>query len=251
MSNPNPGSSAGGIGPGLGAGEAPSDADWNSSDDGKGMTLDDATESTYNDWDEQQHGISEASRTVWGPELKKMADHEGTNVRDGVNALVSSHINKRYGAPEIKRQAILTDIDAYQINAVPTVEAAPQYDATGDADFGQPSQPILDQAQANEAVSDFVQSNPVAGDPSIQAAMISVAEDMVRQGHTPHLPTMLQHAVKGDPRYSQAAAQAQEADQVARAKAANVQVSGGGKSTGAAGQSSDVGDILDELVPHF
>ena len=236
-------------GSGGGIGEHVSDRAEQSNE--SGMSVDDAATSAFNDWDEKTHGISEASRTVWGPELKKMADHEGTNVRDGVNALVSSHINKRYGAPEIKRQAILTDIDAYQINAVPTVEAAPQYDATGDADFGQPSQPILDQAQANEAVSDFVQSNPVAGDPSIQAAMISIAEDMVRQGHTPHLPTMLQHAVKGDPRYSQAAAQAQEADQVARAKAANVQVSGGGKSTGAGVQSSDVGDILDELVPHF
>ena len=249
MSNPNPGSSAGGIGPGLGAGEAPSDVDWNSSEDGKGMTVDDALTSAYDDDDRSQNGIAEGERETMGKWLKSNADHVGTTVRDGLVNLVDTATVLRNGSQDQKRQMLGHLIDNHNVRPEPTAEAAPQYDATGDPDMAQPLRPILDQQQANAAVSDFVQSNPVAGDPSIQAAMISVAEDMVRQGHTPHLPTMLQHAVQGDPRYSQAAAQAQEADQVARAKAANVQVSGGGKSTGAAGQSSDVGDILDELVP--
>ena len=78
--------------------------------------------------------------------------------------------------------------------------------------------------------------------------MIEIASDMQRQGFQPHLPTMLQHAVARDPRYSEAAKQAQEADQVARAKAANVQISGGGASTGATGKSDEIGDIIGEMV---
>ena len=225
--NPNPG--------GYEGGEAPSDA--------SGMTPDDATESAFNDWDEKTHGISEASRTEWGPQLKTMADHEGTNVRDGVNALVSSHINKRYGSNEIKRQAILSDIDAYQINAVPTVEAEPQAveHVNPEADTG--AVPSMD------AIQGFIQANPIADDAAIHASMIEIAADMRRQGYAPDLSTMLNHAIKNDPRYNEQARQAYDADQVARARAADVQVTGGGRSTGAGVQSSDVGDILDELVP--
>ena len=225
--NPNPGGYEG---------------DQGASDD-SGMTPTDAATSAFNDWDEQTHGISEASRTEWGPELKKVADHEGTNVRDGINTLVSSHINKRYGSPEIKRQALGADIDAYQINPMPTADAAPQAvdHVNPEADTG--AVPSMDDIQG------FIQANPIADDAAIHASMIEVAADMRRQGYAPDLSTMLNHAIKNDPRYNEQARQAHDADQVARAKAGSVQISGGGNSTSAASQSADVGDILDELVP--
>lgn len=99
------------------------------------------------------------------------------------------------------------------------------------------------------AVQDFVAANPVAADPQIQEIMIDVAADMRSKGYEPRLDVMLRHAVASDPRYSEQARQAHQADEVARAKSGSVQISGGANSTGAAGQSSDVGDILDELVP--
>ncbi len=78
--------------------------------------------------------------------------------------------------------------------------------------------------------------------------MIEVAEDMQRKGHAPHLGTMFSVAVQAGPRFNEGVKRAQQADQVEKAKAASVQVSGGGNSTSAAGKSADVGDILDELV---
>ena len=228
------------IGPGLDAGEAAPDE--------SGMDVGTAVESAFDDWDEREHGISESARTVWGPELKKVADHEGTNVRDGINALVSSHINKRYGSPEIKRQAIGADIDAYQINPLPT-EAAPQAveHITPVADTGHV---IETEGQANAAIQTFVATNPIAQDGEIQERMISVAQDMRQRGFQPDLTTMLHHAVQGDPRFNEQVRQAQQADEVARAKAANVQISGGGNSTVAGlSKPTDIGDILDELVP--
>ena len=235
MSNPNPGSSAGGIGPGPS--EAPPDE--------SGMDVETAVESAFNDWDEKEHGISEASRTEWGPELKKIADHEGTNVRDGINTLVASHINKRYGNNEIKRQAIGADIDAYQINALPTAEAAPQGVNHGFTDTG----PVIqNEEQAHTAIQDFVAANPAAQDAAIQERMIEVASDMRAQGYEPHLGTMFQHAVQADPRFNEGVRRAQQNDEVARAKAASVQVTGGGNSIGAAPKSDDIGAILNELI---
>ena len=239
--NLSPGSSGGGIGPSLSEhGEAAPDE--------SGMDVETAAASAYDTWDEKEHGISEADRTEWGPELKKVADHEGTNVRDGINVLVSSHINKRYGSPEIKRQALGADIDAYQINPMPSAEAAPQVFDHGNAG-SETGQVIENEAQASVAVQDFVAANPIAQDPTIQEIMVDVAQDMRRQGFQPRLDAVLHHALQADPRYNDQAKQAQEANQVARARAANVQVSGAGNSTTAAGQSADVGDILDELVP--
>ena len=222
------------------------EGDQGASDD-QGMTPTDAVESAFNDWDTQEHGISEASRREWGPQLKQVADHEGTDVRNGINALVASHINKRYGSPEIKRQALGADIDAYQINPMPTAEAAPQPDAVSDTGGG--GQAFLNEEQAAMGIQDFVAQNPLAADGEIQERMISVAADMRTQGFAPSLSVMFQHAVAQDPRYSEQARETADADQVARARAASVQVTGGGRSTGAGGQSSDVGDILDELVP--
>ena len=93
-----------------------------------------------------------------------------------------------------------------------------------------------------------MQANPAASDPAIQQAMIGIAEDMRRQGHTPHLPTMLQHAVQGDPRFNEGVRRSQEQDEVARARSASVQVSGGG-STAPKGTTDDIGDILDQMIP--
>ena len=216
-----------------------------SASDDTGMTPADAVESAYDSWDEQAHGISEASRQTWGPELKKMADHEGTNVRDGVNALVSSHINKRYGSPEIKRQALGAEIDAYQIYPVPEAEAAPQAADHGFTDTGQS---IQNEEQAHAAIQDFVAANPAAQDAAIQERMIEVAGEMQRQGFQPHLGTMYQHAVAQDPRFNDQARRAQQDDQVARAKAASVQVSGGANSAGSVNASDEIDDIIREMV---
>ena len=238
--NPNPGSSAGGIGPApFEHGEAATDE--------SGMTVDDAVASSYDAWDETEHGISESARTVWGPELKKIADHEGTNVRDGINTLVSTHINKRYGSPEIKRQALGVDIDAYQINPMPTAEPAPQADGLSDPGTGQV---IQTEEQGTAVIQDFMQANPIAQDAQIQESMISVAADMKRQGYAPHLPTMFMHAVQNDPRYSEQAQLARDADHLERARAASVQVSGAG-STAPSGTTDDIGGILDEMIPSY
>ena len=190
--------------------------------------------------------ISESARTVWGPELQKIATHEGTDVRNGINSLVSAHIAKRHGSPEAKRQALGQEIDFYQINPMPMAEAAPQADGLSDPGTGQV---IQTEAQAAPVIQAFMEANPTAQDGEIQERMISVAQNMRAQGYQPSLTTMLEHAVAADPRYNEQVQRAQEADQVARARAASVQVSGAGNSTSAAGGSADVGAILDELVP--
>ena len=113
-----------------------------------------------------------------------------------------------------------------------------------------PGQVIIEnEGQANAAIQTFVAANPIAQDGEIQERMISVAQDMRAQGYQPRLDVMLSHAVQNDPRYSEQARRSQEDAQVSRAKSANVQISGGGNSPSGAGQSADVGDILDELVP--
>ena len=99
-----------------------------------------------------------------------------------------------------------------------------------------------------EAVSNFIAANPVAGDEQIQAAMIEGSQIMQSQGLQPHLPTLLRAAVDVDPRFSNAAAQAQETAHVEQARTASVQVSGGGNVTPTRSQSDDVGDILNELI---
>ena len=237
----NPNSSGGGIGPSLSEhGEAAPDE--------SGMDVSSAVESAYDSWDEREHGISESARTVWGPELKKIADHEGTDVRNGINTLVSTHIAKRHGTNEAKRQALGAEIDFYQINPMPTAEAAPEAVDHGNA-VADTGQVIETEEQAHAAIADFVKANPAVQDAAIQESMVEVAAEMQAQGYAPRLDAMLAYAVARDPRYSEQARQAHDADQVARARAANVQISGGGNSTSAAGQSADVGAILDELVP--
>ena len=233
MSNPNPGSSGGGIGPALSErAEAPSDPDWNDQSDpmnGKGMTPDDAAESAFDDWDEQEHGISEAGRRAWGPELQRIAAHEGTNVRDGINTLVHQHISKRYGSQSHRRDAVGAEMDFYEIHPPPETPATPPQvvDEFGD---------LVGQPEAHPFEDEFLAANPIARDPQVHAGMIRVAEDMVRQNFRPDLDTMLRVTLE-------------QADaEVKRAKAASVQVSGAGNVSPQV-QSDDVGAILDELIP--
>ena len=207
--------------------------------DNSGMSVGDAVESAYNDWDTKANGISESERTTWGPELQKLAVHEGTSVRHGINSLVSAHINKRYGTAEAKRHALAAEIDAYSINPMPQPAAPDEFGAPVNG----PPQQGMSEEQASDAVHEFVQANPVADDPAIQGAMLDVAADMQRQGYAPHLPTMLQHALGSDPRYSESARQAQEDDHLARAKAAGGQVSGGGNVT-----PNTASDDLDSII---
>lgn len=238
--NPNPGGGAGGIGEHVG--------DRAGQSDEAGMSVEDAATSAYDDHDRAENGIAEGERAPMGKWLKYNADYVGTTVRDGLESLVGTASALRNGSQQEKRAMLGHLIDEYQVSPEPTTEAAPPYDETGDADFGQPLTPILDQQQANEAVSDFVAQNPAAGDPAIQQAMILVAEDMQSKGHTPHLPTMLHQAIQGDPRFNEGVRRSQEQDDVARAKAASVQVSGGG-STAPKGTTDDIGDILDQMIP--
>ena len=137
--NPNPGGYEG---------------DQGASDD-TGMTPTDAAESSYDDWDRGQHGIAEGERQPMGQWLKYNADYVGTTVRDGLESLVGTASALRNGSQQEKRAMLGHLIDEYQVSPEPTAEAAPQLDATGDADFGQPLQPILDQQQANDAVAEF------------------------------------------------------------------------------------------------
>ena len=210
-----------------------------------GMSVEDAVASSYDSWDQKTHGISETERTTWGPELQKLAAHEGTSVVHGINSLVSAHINKRHGSPEAKRQALAAEIDAYQINPMPQPAAPDEFAAPVTE---QPQHHPLTEDEASNAVQDFLGANPIANDPAVQDHMLRVAGEMQRQGYAPHLPTMLEHAIAADPRYSESARQAQEAGQVARAKAASVQVSGGG-NVSPNQATDDLASIINELTP--
>ena len=140
------------IGPGLDAGEAAPDE--------TGMSVEAAATSAYDDHDRAENGIAGGERETMGKLLKTNAYYAGTTVRDGLTSLVATASALRNGSQQEKRQMLGHLIDEHQISPEPTTEAAPQLDATGDADFGQPLQPILDQQQANEAVSGFCGGEP-------------------------------------------------------------------------------------------
>ena len=220
MSNPTAGNSDVGIGPGLDAGEKPSDADWNDQSDplnGKGQTADDATTAAYDSWDEREHGISEGDRKEMGAYMKHHADAAGTDVKTGLGALVETAAVLRNGNPEAKRSMIGNLLDTYDIRPMPSAEAPTQtHDEFGDPIGQHPA--IATEAESSEVVRHFIESNPVAGDEQIQAAMVEVAGMMQQRGLAPHLPTMLRAAVDADPRFSDSARQAQEADHVARSR---------------------------------
>ena len=218
-------------------GEAASDA--------SGMSVEDAATSAFDDWDRGQNGIAEGERENVGQYLKYHADSAGTTVIGGLNAIIEPAVALRHGDLTTKREVIGSLIDEYNVHPVPEAEAAP-----APVEYGQPAldaegQPVATGEQAVEAIEQFAQANPIMRDERIQDHMAFIANDMRRQGFQPTLEAVYSHAVNSDPRYSPQARQAQEAQEVAQAKAASVQVSGGGRS---APSSSNVSDDLDDII---
>ena len=251
MSNPNPGSSAGGIGPHVSErGEAPSDPDWNDQSDpinGKGMTPDDAASSAFDDWDTGQHGISEGNRVEIGQHLKYHADSAGVSVVDGLNALIQPAVVLRHGSMQEKRQLLGGVVDDYNVQDVPTVQSqAPEYGPPAAGADGQP----VSEAEAEATVAQFISANPIAQDEQIQDFMIHVVGDMRSRGYQPDLAQAFEIAVANHPHYSAQAQGARQADEVARARAASGQVSGSGSSSPNQ-TSDDVGAIINELTPSW
>ena len=222
-------------------GERPSDE--------SGMSVDDAATSAYDDADRAQNGIAEGEREGMGQWLKSHADHAGTTVHEGLQSLVQTAAVIRNGDQATKREMLGFLVDQYGVRGVPGVEEpAPQFDEFGDPVGRAPQQAIASEAAAMEGVHEFIRANPIVEDPAIHQSMLEVAAEMQRQGYAPHLPTMLEHAITSDPRYSEQARRAQEAEHLARAREGTGQVSGGGTVTPSA-KSDDVGAILDELIP--
>ena len=153
-------------------------------------------------------------------------------------------------------------IDQYDIRDRPSAEepAVQQYDEFGDPVGQYPQEGVT--AYAAEvgqivgadpaAVGQFLAANPIARDPTIQAGMVDVAREMIRQGYQPDAQTMLTVAIEqasaGAPR--QARQQAQDNAHAARVNAASGMVSGSGSS--AVHQTSDDLDaIINEIVPQW
>ena len=220
-------------------GEAPSDE--------TGMTTADATADAYDSWDRKAHGISEGERTDIGEWLKGHADHIGLSVEDGLKSVIGPAAVLHNGSLAQKRELLGSMIDQFQIHPEPSAETA-RYDEFGDPAPAAPmqgsGQTIRSEEQAAPVVQAFVAANPAAQDAAVQERMIEVAQDMQRQGYQPDLGTMLYHALSSQ--------QAQDAETVARAKAADVQVSGGGRSGPSGGsQSDDISDVLNEITPRW
>ena len=200
-----------------------------------GPSIEDAIVENYDAQERAVDGIAEGEREEIGQYLKMHADSVGVSVRDGLDSVIGPAID--LGSGDIKKQRAVIDglIDHYNVHPVP--EAAPAA-----AEY---AQPIATEEQAEAAIQTFTQANPLAGDPQVLATMVDVAADMRRQGYQPSLQAVYQHAVNADPRYSQQARQVQETRQVEQAKAASVQVSGGGRS---APSSSSPSDDLDNII---
>ena len=214
----------------------------------EGMSVDDATSSAYDDQDRAHNGIAEGERENVGRYLKHHADAVGVSVVDGLTSLIEPAVTLRHGSMHDKRALLGHIVDNYGIQDVPTVQAPP-------VEFGPPATGADGQAPANEAeaeatVAQFISENPVAQDEQIQDFMIHVVQDMRSQGYQPDLARAFEIAVANHPHYSAQAQGARQADEVARSKAAAVQVSGSGSS--AANQTSDdVADIINEIVPSW
>ena len=229
--NPNPGD----------GGERPSDE--------HGQSVSDAVEGSYDEWDRSEHGIAEGDRKQLGGWLGEHAAAAGTTIETGLQSLVETASVLRNADQQTKRTMIGHLADTYDVRPYPSAaELAPPLDEFGDPVSGA-APPIASEARVQSVVDEFVRANPVAADPAIQQAMIDQVESMGRQGQMADLPTLLQHAIARDPRYSEQARQAHDNEQVARAKSAAVQVSGAGNVRSPSGGSADIGDILDELVP--
>ena len=216
-----------------------------SASDASGMSVDDAASSAYDDWDRGTNGIAEGERENLGQHLKFHADSAGTTVIGGLNALIEPAVALRHGDMTAKREVIGSLIDEYGVHPIPEAEAAPVAVEYGQPALGEDGQAVATGDQAIEAIEQFVQANPIARDERIQSHMTFIASDMRAKGYQPTLQAVYEHAVNADARYSPQARQAQEAQEVAQAKAASVQVSGGGRS---APSSSDPSDDLDDII---
>ena len=213
--------------------------------DSSGMSIEDAATSSFDDWDRGTNGIAEGERENLGQHLKYHADSAGTTVIGGLNALIEPAVTLRHGDMTAKREVIGSLIDEYGVHPIPEAEPAPETVPYGEPALGEGGQPVATDDQAIEAIEQFVQANPIARDERIQSHMTFIASDMRRQGFQPTLQAVYEHAVNADARYSPQARQAQEAQEVARAKQASVQVSGGGRS---APSSSNPSDDLDDII---
>ena len=248
MSNPKPGSSAGGIGPHVSErGEAPSDPDWNAQydprnpTDGKGMAPDDAVASAFDDWDTGQHGISEGDRVEIGQHLKFHADSAGVSVVDGLDALIEPAVILKHGTMEQKRQLVGYVVDNYNVQDVPVVQSeAIDY---GGAD----GQPGVSEGQAmagaDATVAQFISANPAAQDEQIQSDMTNIVQNMWQQGYRPGAQQALGEALQ--------IAIEHQAEQVGRARAASGQVTGASPASAANQASDDLGDIIGSLTPNW
>ena len=210
--------------------------------------MDDATSSAYDDWDRGQNGIAEGERESIGKYLKYHADSAGTTVINGLNNLIEPAVTLRHGSQHQKRALLGHIVDEYGIQDIPMAQDQPV--AYGPPAVGEAGQPVISEAEGMAVVGDFISQNPIAADELIQDHMIYIIGDMRRQGYQPDLGRALEIAIQHHPRYSDAARQEQQAGEVARARAASVQVSGSGSS--AANQTSDdLSDIINEATPSW
>ena len=248
------------------SGEAASDADWSAPEDGKGMTIEDAATSAFDDLDRAANGISEGEREPMGKWLKGHADHIGLSVEDGLKSVIAPAAILHNGSQEQKRELLGTMIDNFQIHPEPSAETAQQYDEFGDAiqpmqydTTPQQGQVIGTEAQAQQVIAEFIRDNPAAQSADVQDRMILVAEGMRAQGFQPDLASVYQTATGEYPQARnhgalrhkwEADRQAEEKVKVEAAKRANVQISGSGTSAPTGGnQSDDIIDLLDSVVP--
>ena len=212
-----------------------------------GMSVDDAATSAFDDADRRENGIAEGERTNIGQYLQYHADAVGTTVISGLNSLIEPAITMRHGTMEQKRALLGHFVDEYGIQDVPAAAQAPPVEYGPPAD-GADGQPVGTEAEGMAVVEQFISENPVAQDDLIKSYMVDIVGDMRAQGYQPDLGRALEIAIEHHPRYSEQAQAARQAGEVARSKAAGVQVSGSGSSSPNQA-SDDLADILGELIP--
>ena len=220
-------------------GEAPSDE--------SGMSMDDAVSSSFDDHQRATDGISEGERESLGKHLKFHADSAGTTVIGRLNALIEPAVALRHGDLTTKREVIGNLIDQYDVRPVPEAEPAPVAPEYGQPAHDGEGQPIATEEQALDAVAQFASEHPGAQDEKVVDQMTFIAHDMRRQGLTPTLEAVYHYATVNDPRFSESARQAVEADHLARAKQGTGQVSGGG-NTSPSSPSDDLDAIIREQI---
>ena len=212
----------------------------------EGMSIADAATSAFDDADRRENGIAEGERENLGKYLKGHADAVGTTVIAGLNSLIEPAITMRHGTQDQKRALLGHFVDEYEIRDIPAAQSQPvEY---GPPAAGADGQPVVSEAEGMAVVERFISENPVAADEVIQDHMIHIIGDMRAQGFRPDLGRALEIATANHPRYSEQAQAARQAGEVARAKAASVQVSGSG-TTSPNQAGDDLASILDELTP--